>query len=185
MKKNDSTAYKSPDEVIRQRKKYLLDKLYVFDFIKKIIFLIIVLYFILNYIFGILIVPNNDMSPRLSPSDLVIYYRLDKKFVADDVIVFNQEGKDLVYRVVATEGDEVNITESGLQINGSYQANTDIYFKTGVYEDGIKFPVKLKKDEVFVLGDLREGAIDSRYFGPVKAKDIKGKIFILLRRTKF
>ena len=45
--------------------------------------------------------------------------------------------------------------------------------------------MKLKENEVFVLGDMRKGAKDSRYFGPVEKEEIKGKVFALYRRSKF
>lgn len=40
--------------------------------------------------FGITTVKNEDMSPRMSAGDLVLYYRLDKHPVAGDVIVYKK-----------------------------------------------------------------------------------------------
>lgn len=174
-----------PEQVIELRKKNLLNKFHFTSLIKKVLLIALILYITFNYVFGIMVMPNKDMTPRISPSDLLIYYRLDKEYIANDIVIVNKNGKDSVFRIVAVAGNEVSITEDGLMINGAYQSNQDIYFKTGVYEEGIKFPITLKEDEVFVLGDLREGAMDSRYFGPIKLGDIKGKVFVLLRRTQF
>ena len=41
----------------------------------------------------------------------------------------------------------------------------------------------LAENEFFVLCDYREGAKDSRYFGPVSAGEIKGKVITVLRRS--
>lgn len=174
-----------PLDIIRQKKLRALNKRYFVDLIKKIIVLIIVIYIVSNFIFGFKLMPNTDMTPRISAADLLVYYRLDKKPLAGDVIVFEHEGVEYVLRVVATGGDEVDITEDGLIINGSIQGTSSIYFSTGIYEEGIDLPVKLEEDEVFVLGDLRQGARDSRYFGPIKYDEILGKVFILIRRTQF
>ena len=40
-----------------------------------------------------------------------------------------------------------------------------------------------ENDEVFVLCDYREGAKDSRYFGPVSKSEIKGKVITIVRRS--
>ena len=41
----------------------------------------------------------------------------------------------------------------------------------------------LAEDEFFVLCDYREGARDSRYFGPVSEDEIKGKVITVVRRS--
>ena len=43
------------------------------------------------------------------------------------------------------------------------------------------FPVKLKKGEVFLMGDNRPDAVDSRQFGPVNAKDTLGELMTVIR----
>ena len=176
---------KEPLDIIRLKKRRAFDKASFYGLIGKLLTLFLLAYLIFNLVFGITLLRNNDMSPRMSASDLLVYYRLDKKFIANDVVLAHMENAQFVSRVVATAGDTVDITENGLVINGSVQVNPNIYFKTGIYEDGIKFPVTIGPDEVFLLSDLREGAKDSRYYGPVKTKEIKGKIFILIRRTQF
>lgn len=172
-------------EIIQKRKNNIINLYHFKDLIFKIIFLIITIFLMLNFIFGLKIMANNDMSPMIGPSDLLLYYRLDKDFLPEDVVVIEKEGKEYVLRIVAKSGDDVNITENGLVINGAVQHNSRIFYPTGYYEEGIELPVKLQNDEFFVLGDLREGAVDSRYFGKVSKSEIKGKVFSLFRRTKF
>ena len=82
------------------------------------------------------------------------------------------------------EKDKVEITDKNeLKINGSIVNEPDIFYKTPAYVDGISYPVKVKKDQYFILCDFREGAKDSRYFGAVNAKDIKGRVITVLRRS--
>jgi hypothetical protein len=38
-------------------------------------------------------------------------------------------------------------------------------------------PFTLAADEYYVLGDSRQQVMDSRHFGPIKAKDVIGKVF--------
>ncbi|MDR3830753.1 MAG: S26 family signal peptidase [Mediterraneibacter sp.] len=41
----------------------------------------------------------------------------------------------------------------------------------------------LNSGEYFILGDQRGNAKDSRYFGAVKDKEIKGRVITVLRRS--
>lgn len=176
---------KSPLEIIGDKKKRLVEKSIVLDMLKKLIFTVIFIFCILNFVFGVKIMNNSDMFPRVSASDLLIYYRLDRTYRQNDLVVLKKDDKEYVLRVVALGGDEIDINKTGLIINNSTQYNPNIFYQTGIYEGGLKFPIKLKEDEVFLLGDMRDSAVDSRYFGPVKITQIKGKVFILIRRSNF
>ena len=44
---------------------------------------------------------NEDMAPRISAGDLVLYYRLNKQPLAGDIIICNKNGKQYVDRVIA------------------------------------------------------------------------------------
>ncbi|WP_230398559.1 signal peptidase I [Novisyntrophococcus fermenticellae] len=135
-------------------------------------------------IFGLTPMKNNDMSPRISSGDLLLYYRLDKNLLCDDVIVFEKEGKQYTGRIVAKGGDTVEIGDNAeLMVNNSVVIENNIFYRTPRYEDGISYPVKLLKNQYFVLCDYREGAKDSRYFGAVDSREIKGKVITVIRRS--
>lgn len=125
------------------------------------------------------------MSPAINDGDLVFYYRLDKNCVANDTVIVEYEGQKQVRRVVAIEGDTVDITEDGLEINGALQQEKRIYYETLCYMEGITFPVTLESGQVFVLGDYRVEAVDSRMYGPVETDDILGKVMTVIRRRTF
>lgn len=137
---------------------------------------------IFTFVFGLYHNTDPDMSPAIADGDLVIFYRLDKRYVAQDTLVLEFDGQKQVRRVVATAGDTVDITEDGLVINGAVQQEPDIYFSTLPYEEGVRFPITLKEGEIFVLGDHRTNATDSRVYGAVKAEDTLGKVMSILRR---
>ena len=87
-----------------------------------------------------------------------------------------------VRRIIAGPGDRVDISENGLEINGYLQQEDDIYTDTMRFAEGIDFPVTVGQEEYFVLGDNRENARDSRIYGLVNQKEIKGTVISLLRR---
>ena len=174
----------SPEYVIAKRRKRLRDKDEITTFIIRLIIMIAFVYILFGKIFGLALVDNDDMKPRLSGGDLMLYYRLQNKWYADDVVVFEKDGERYTGRIVATEGDKVDIPdEGGLHINGSTVLEADIFYPTKKYETGIEFPVTLGKNEFFILCDYREGEKDSRFFGPVKASELKGKVITVMRRT--
>lgn len=135
-----------------------------------------------TFLFGLYRNADADMTPAVRDGDLVIFYRLDKRYIAGDVLVLEFEEKKQVRRVVATAGDTVDITNEGLIINGAIQQEPDIYFATYRYEGGAEFPATLGEGQVFVLGDHRTNATDSRIYGVVEVRDTLGKVMAVLRR---
>ncbi|MDR2610903.1 MAG: S26 family signal peptidase, partial [Clostridiales Family XIII bacterium] len=79
-------------------------------------------------------------------------------------------------------GDTVDITEEGLVINGALQPERTIYEETRRYADGAPLPVTLGDDTVFVLGDARENATDSRVYGAIDTDDTLGTAIAIIRR---
>lgn len=152
-------------------------------FLIRFLFLLLLLWVLFGLLFGITSMKNNDMSPRISAGDLLFYYRLEKP-KSGDVVVLKKEGETYTARVIATGGDTVEITEDNeVKINGSKIVENDIFYETPRYESDTVYPLTLERGEYFILGDERENAKDSRYFGPVKDKEIKGKVITVIRRS--
>jgi signal peptidase I len=123
-----------------------------------------------------------DMDPAVKDGDVALYYRFDKDYAAGDLTVLSYMDELQIRRVVAIAGDEVDITEEGLVINGALQQELEIYEMTTRYTEGIDFPVTVGENEIFVLGDSRENATDSRIYGPVNIADTRGTVITIVRR---
>ena len=139
---------------------------------------------VFTFVFGVLRYSENAMLPAVKDGDLVFYYRLEKEYTASDLVVLRYQGHEQVRRVVATAGDVVDITE-GLMINGALQQEQEIYEQTQRYDTGVEFPMELKEGQIFVLGDSRENASDSRVYGAVDVHDTLGKVMTIVRRRGF
>ncbi|MCL2736500.1 MAG: signal peptidase I [Propionibacteriaceae bacterium] len=122
-----------------------------------------------------------DMSPAVNDGDLVMFYRLDTSYQMGDLLVVTYDGETHIRRVVAVQGDTVDIDEDGLIVNGAHQQELDIHQPTTRFEGGIALPVTLGPGEVFVLGDARADATDSRMYGPVAISDTSGKVIALIK----
>ena len=124
-------------------------------------------------VFGLAIQPDDTMYPHLKPGDLLLYYRLPRSFAAGEVVVFTQDDRRCTGRVAARGGDTVEVTENALlRINGSLVAEPDIYEMTPRYDSDVTYPLTLADGEYFILCDAREGAPDSRRYGPVTTENI-------------
>ena len=146
--------------------------------------LVLVIWALFGLALGLVVAPNNDMYPRIDAGDLIMYYRLDKDITAHEVAVYDNDGKTLIGRVIASSGDVVDINDDGeLFVNGHFTTERGIFYDTPKYEGGIEFPVTVGPDEYFILADSRQGGMDSRYLGPIAKSDIKGTVITVIRRN--
>lgn len=141
------------------------DKAEVKYFLIRLGVMMVVFWLLFGVVFGVTAMKDNSMSPKLEAGDLVLYYRLGKKLNDRSVIVFCKEDRQYVGRIVARGGDTVEVAgEDGLYINGYQVLETDIYYRTPVYDGKVDYPVTLKEDEVFVLCDYRGGGFRQPVF---------------------
>lgn len=148
----------------------------------KIAIIIVIFAIVLTFIFGALRYNADNMKPSISEGDLVLFYRLDRQFSDQDVVLFKQAQLIQVQRIVAIGGDVVDITADGLMVNGALKEETHVYAKTKRYASTIQFPYHVPKGQVFVMSDNREQANDSRIYGAVSEKKIIGKVICVIRR---
>ena len=108
-----------------------------------------------------------------------------------DIIIFNQDGlnfgssseKQLIKRVIGLPGERVVVKDGQVSVyNRDYPDGFDpdqssLYRIASTSTPG-NTDVTLRSDEVFVCGDNRTNSEDSRYFGPVKAEKIVGKLAV-------
>ena len=87
--------------------------------------------------------------------------------------------------MVAQGGDTVNIDSQGLIVNGAHQQEQGIVDETTQVADGVTFPLTVPEGSVFLLGDNRDEAVDSRIVGCVPAEQTLGKVIGLFRRRGF
>ena len=143
-----------------------------------------IIYVLFAFIVGVATAPNNDMYPRIDSGDLLLYYRLDKDPKAQDVVIFTKNDTRYVGRVIAVQGDTVEITDDGMiHINGAGIIEGNIFAETYRLEGYTQYPLTLQEGECFVLADRRRGCEDSRYFGPVQYSELQGTVISVLRRN--
>ncbi|MEU6573747.1 signal peptidase I [Streptomyces sp. NPDC046805] len=111
-------------------------------------------------------VPTSSMSPTIGVGNRVLAQRVDGGEVRrGDVVVFNDKswvtGAAVVKRVVAVGGDTVACcTDGKLTVNG--KKIEEPYLPEGTPAEVSKIPtVKVPQGRLFLLGDERQGSLDS------------------------
>lgn len=168
--------------IIAKKIQQLKTMINVRELITKLVLILCVVYIVFTYCFGMLRMKGISMVPSISDGDLVVYYRLEKEYRSGDIVVFDNGQDTYVLRIVATEGQTVDINGSGdLMINGHIEEDQS-YFKTKEAEDSdVKFPYVVEQGKIFVIGDYRKESKDSRIFGAIDKTEIKGKVLSILR----
>ena len=116
----------------------------------------------------------------IKDGDLVITYRLSE-LNAGEEICYKQDGKVKFGRIVAKAGDEIDINDSYVKVNG-YGVTEDVVYPTTSEGALVSFPYVVKEGSVFVLNDFRNDIEDSRTYGAVSLDDCEGKVVLVLRR---
>lgn len=153
----------------------------IMEWIKSIGSAIIIAILIKAFVFNTTYVLGNSMYPTLHERDRLFAIKIPLYFSGPDrgdVVVLeapDNTNKDYIKRVIGIEGDKVQIIDGKVYLNGNMieedYIDKDAY--THIYDQDTWV---VGPGEVFVLGDNRdEGASkDSRYFGCVSLKSIKG-----------
>lgn len=147
----------------------------------KIAGLLLIGWLLFTQVFFVAQTSGNDMFPAVKDGDLLIGYRLQKTYLKDDVVVYEADGKLRTGRILGRESDVITMDDSGtLLVNGTVQGG-EILFPTYAKE-GIEYPYTVPEGCVFVLGDYRTQAEDSRDFGCISLENVKAKVITILRR---
>ena len=128
-----------------------------------------------------IIVSDGGMSPTLESDNVALCLR-DKRMLElpeparGDVVLLSFEDKLLVKRVIAVGGDEVSVDEAGVvSVNGEI---IDEDYVTALYGGSdVTYPITVPDGELFVMGDHRALAVDSRsrVFGTVPLESVAGR----------
>jgi signal peptidase I len=159
-------------------------------------------FFIRSFVVQAFKIPSGSMLPTLQIGDHILVnkfiyglrlpYPLEKTLIEwgdpqrGDVIVFvypRDPSKDFIKRVVAVEGDTVEIRHKQLYVNGVKVDDPHATFADDAQEvpgprDNFG-PVTVPPHKLFVMGDNRDRSHDGRFWGFVDRGEVKGKAFLI------
>ena len=163
----------------------------LFEWLEEIVVALTVVILILTFVFRVVTVSGNSMYPNYVHGErLIVANYLSDIEQGDVVVLANVLEEPIIKRVIATEGQTVNIDyDTGIvYVDGVAVDETKFGLKNGIttkpskaYEP-LVFPQTVPKNCIFVLGDNRGVSEDSRYaeVGMVDARHILGEAFFVI-----
>ena len=147
------------------------------DILEAVILAIILAAVIRIWLFEPFYIPSPSMETTLMTNDRIIVNKFIYKInepERGDIIVFQyplDPERDFVKRVIALEGETIEVRDNYVYINGKRLEEPYIQ-DTMVFNFG---PVRVPKDHLFVMGDNRNNSDDSRVWGALHTKYLVGK----------
>ena len=178
-KKKDNKKDKPSPEVKARRETY--------DWIQSLISALLICVLVFVFVLRIMDVNGSSMFPTLSNGNKVLVSDLFYEPKRGDIVIFKKdsydENKALVKRVIAVEGDTVNIDfERGIvYVNGEAAEEDYIDVLTTTKIDFIG-PQTVPENCLFVMGDNRNASTDSRdkRIGMVDKRLVVGKVLMVI-----
>ena len=138
-----------------------------YDWIQSLIFALVVCVVVFLFFVRVIDVKGSSMLPTLVNGDKMIVTSLFYEPKAGDVVVLKKDeydpNKALVKRVIATEGQVINIDfDKGIVYINGYEIEEDYINELTMRKLDFIGPKTVPEGCVFVMGDNRNASTDSR-----------------------
>ncbi len=192
-----------------KKQKKVREKSVLREYFELIVETAVFVFFVMTFVVQAFQIPTGSMETTLLVGDFLLVNKmaylepvipLDKAVLPSrdlerfDIVVFKypeELNKDFVKRVIALEGETIEIKDKQVYVNGEpidepYKVHNDsrIFTKDGYYnyEEMIRDnfpPLTVPPGHCFVMGDNRDNSQDSRYWGCLPLHLLKGRPWII------
>jgi signal peptidase I len=185
------------------------DKSIIREYFELIAETAVFVFFVMTFVVQAFQIPTGSMESTLLVGDFLLVNKMvysdsgsglerailpRRDIRRQDIVVFRYPKdltKDFVKRVIALEGETIEIKDKQVLVNGQpleekYKVHNDrqVFSKDAYYryDDTIRDnfgPIVVPAGHCFVMGDNRDNSQDSRYWGFLPRDNIKGKPWMI------
>lgn len=129
------------------------------------------------------IIPSGSMIPTIEISERVLANKFIYRFESPkrgDIVVFDDPTKTvptLIKRVIATEGETVDLIDGKVYVDGVALDEPYTYGKPSE-PAAVPMPFTVPAGHIWVMGDNRTNSADSRVFGAVPLSSVDGRAIL-------
>ena len=162
-------------------------------YLHDLLYMLVVILLVFLLFFRVIVVSGDSMYSTLLDGDYLLllgnlFYQEPER---NDIVVISKKsfdnGKPIVKRVIATEGQTVDIDFENAVVYVDGVALDEPYINSPTtFNEGMLFPLTVAENCIFVLGDNRGVSRDSRdpVIGQIDRREVLGKaIFLMLPGT--
>lgn len=130
------------------------------------------------------VVPSGSMIPTIQLQNRVLVEKVTYRFVRPprpgEIVVLdnpnptNPKEKIFIKRVIATEGQSVDIRDGKVWVDGVALDEPYVHGKATA-RGTVGMPITIPVGQVWLMGDNRPGSGDSRSFGPQPISKVRGR----------
>lgn len=137
-----------------------------------------------SFLLEVFYIPSGSMEPTLDIGNRILVDKLSRSPGRFNIVVFKRPPTDtvgpknikyLVKRVIGLPGNVISSQHCQVLING--KVLPEPFLPKGTCTKSIA-PQRVPRGTYFVMGDNRSDSYDSRYFGPIKASSIVGRVIM-------
>lgn len=161
----------------------------VIFYLHDLIYMLMSILLVFLLFFRVIVVSGDSMYSTLLDGDYLLL--LGNLFYQEpeqgDIVVISKQsfdnGKPIVKRVIATEGQTVDLADGIVYVDGIALEESYIHAQTYPYSaNGTSFPLTVEEGCIFALGDNRGVSRDSRdpVIGQIDKREILGKAIYLM-----